>query len=233
VVYYQSEGEDMRNRYKVIIIMILGNVLLGIAVGFLRIAQLGTDPFATMNIGVSSKLGLSLGVYQVIFNVVLFTLMLIKARHLIGFGTLVNMVILGFISDFVVALLEPDKISEMNIVVQILLLTVGVIITAIGLSLYMSAELGISPYDALPLMIEGMTNNKISFKFARMIVDSTAVVIGLAFGAVVGIGTLIVALSLGPLVAYFNMKLSKPIIKNMQANRIVRMSSQVRFKRMS
>jgi len=223
----------MRNRYKVIIIMILGNVLLGIAVGFLRIAQLGTDPFATMNIGVSSKLGLSLGVYQVIFNVVLFTLMLIKARHLIGFGTLVNMVILGFISDFVVALLEPDKISEMNIVVQILLLTVGVIITAIGLSLYMSAELGISPYDALPLMIEGMTNNKISFKFARMIVDSTAVVIGLAFGAVVGIGTLIVALSLGPLVAYFNMKLSKPIIKNMQANRIVRMSSQVRFKRMS
>jgi len=213
--------------------MILGNVLLGIAVGFLRIAQLGTDPFATMNIGVSSKLGLSLGVYQVIFNVVLFTLMLIKARHLIGFGTLVNMVILGFISDFVVALLEPDKISEMNIVVQILLLTVGVIITAIGLSLYMSAELGISPYDALPLMIEGMTNNKISFKFARMIVDSTAVVIGLAFGAVVGIGTLIVALSLGPLVAYFNMKLSKPIIKNMQANRIVRMSSQVRFKRMS
>lgn len=215
----------MRNRYKVIIIMILGNVLLGIAVGFLRIAQLGTDPFATMNIGVSSKLGLSLGFYQVIFNVVLFTLMLIKARHLIGFGALVNMVILGFISDFVVALLAPDKISEMNIVVQMLLLIVGVIITAIGLSLYMSAELGISPYDALPLMIECTTNNKISFKFARMIVDSTAVVIGLSFGAVVGIGTLIVALSLGPLVAYFNMKLSKPIIKNMQANRIVRMSS--------
>jgi hypothetical protein len=225
VVYYQSEGEDMRNSYKVIIIMILGNVLLGIAVGFLRIAQLGTDPFATMNIGVSSKLGLSLGVYQVVFNVVLFTLMLMKTRHLIGFGTLVNMVILGFISDFVVALLAPDIISEMNVVVQILLLIVGVIITAIGLSLYMSAELGISPYDALPLMIENMTNNKISFKFARMIVDSTAVVIGLSFGAVVGVGTLIVALSLGPLVAYFNTKLSKPIIKSIEPNSVVRITS--------
>lgn len=193
--------------------MLFGNLLLGIAIGVLRIAELGTDPFATMNLGVSSTLGLSFGFYSVLFNLLLFIFLFINSRELIGFGTFINMFLLGYTADLIVYLFQTMAIGEIGLGIRFLLLFVGVFISSTGLSLYVTANLGVSPYDALPLMMQEMTNNRIPFGIARLIVDATAVLIGYFFGAVVGVGTLVVAVSLGPLVSVFNKYWFEPILK--------------------
>ena len=193
--------------------MLFGNLLLGIAIGVLRIAELGTDPFATMNLGVSSTLGLSFGFYSVLFNLLLFIFLFINSRELIGFGTFINMFLLGYTADLIVYLFQAMAIGEIGLGIRFLLLFVGVFISSTGLSLYVTANLGVSPYDALPLMMQEMTNNRIPFGIARLIVDATAVLIGYFFGAVVGVGTLVVAVSLGPLVSVFNKYWFEPILK--------------------
>jgi uncharacterized membrane protein YczE len=198
---------------KRIIGMLFGNLLLGIAIGILRIAELGTDPFATMNLGVSTTLGLSFGFYSVLFNLLLFIFLFINSRELIGIGTFINMFLLGYTADLIVYLFESIDVGELGLGVRFVLLFVGVFISSTGLSLYVTANLGVSPYDALPLMMQEMTNNRIPFGIARLIVDATAVIIGYFFGAVVGVGTLVVAVSLGPLVSVFNKYWFEPILK--------------------
>lgn len=198
---------------KRIIGMLFGNLLLGIAIGVLRIAELGTDPFATMNLGISSTLGLSFGFYSVLFNLLLFIFLFINSRELIGFGTFINMFLLGYTADVIVYFFELADVAEIGLGVRFILLFIGVFISSTGLSLYVTANLGVSPYDALPLMMQEMTNNRIPFGIARLIVDATAVLIGFFFGAVVGVGTLVVAVSLGPLVSVFNKYWFEPILK--------------------
>ncbi len=193
--------------------MLFGNLLLGIAIGVLRIAELGTDPFATMNLGVSATLGLSFGFYSVLFNLILFIFLFINSRELIGVGTFINMFLLGYTADFIVYLFQTMDVGEIGLGVRFVLLFIGVFISSTGLSLYVTANLGVSPYDALPLMMQELTNNRIPFGIARLIVDATAVLIGFFFGAVVGIGTLVVAVSLGPLVSVFNKYWFEPILK--------------------
>lgn len=193
--------------------MLFGNLLLGMAIGVLRIAELGTDPFATMNLGVSSTLGLSFGFYSVLFNLLLFVFLFINSRELIGLGTFINMFLLGYTADFIVYFFQTMDVGEIGLEIRFILLFVGVFISSTGLSLYVTANLGVSPYDALPLMMQEMTNNRIPFGIARLIVDATAVLIGFFFGAVVGVGTLVVAFSLGPLVSVFNKYWFEPILK--------------------
>ncbi|PXW90965.1 hypothetical protein DES38_10797 [Streptohalobacillus salinus] len=202
----------MRKSTKRILVVIFGNVLLGIAIGVLRIGGMGTDPFATMNLGVSSTLGLTFGVYQVIFNALLFIVLIANSRELIGFGTLINMTILGFISDFIVFGFDGLAFDELSLFVRLTLLFLGIILSSLGLSLYVTANLGVSPYDALPLMIQKATGQKLSFGVARIIVDVTAVLIGFLFGAIVGVGTLMIALLLGPLTTVINKRISEPFI---------------------
>lgn len=199
--------------HKRILGMLVGNLLLGIAIGVLRIAELGTDPFATMNLGVSSTIGLTFGFYSVIFNLLLFIFLFINSRELIGFGTFINMFLLGYTADIIVYGYETLAFNGFDLGVRFILVFVGVFISSVGLSLYVTANLGVSPYDALPLILQELTNNRMPFGIARLIVDATAVVIGFLFGAVVGWGTLIVAVSLGPLVSVFNKYWFEPILK--------------------
>ncbi|WP_440897612.1 YczE/YyaS/YitT family protein [Amphibacillus sp. Q70] len=196
-----------------ILMMILGNLLLGTSIGIFIIGDLGTDPFATMNIGISSTLGLSFGVYQLLFNIALFFIVLFYGRDLIGFGTLINMTIVGFTADFVLYIYDFFAVGQLSMIIRILLLLVGILAAGSGLSLYISARLGVAPYDGLPLMIIKLTKERISFSKARVLVDATAVVIGFFFGAVVGIGTLVITLAIGPLVQFLNTNFSEPVIQ--------------------
>ena len=80
----------------------------------------------------------------------------------------------------------------------------------------MTPDLGIAPYDAMPLVIQKLSHNKIPFAFARIMADVSCVVIGFSFGAIVGVATLITAICIGPLVQYFRKHLAEPLLRNKQ-----------------
>ena len=87
--------------------VLVGIALIGLGSATLRVAGVGVDPYTAANIGISHTLGLDLGTYQLISNVVLFIPMLIWGRKYIGVGSILNMVLTGFFVQWFTALLSP------------------------------------------------------------------------------------------------------------------------------
>jgi uncharacterized protein len=196
--------------------MVIGNLCIGIAVSLLRLSNFGTDPFSTMNLGVSGFLHVSFGVYLLIFNVFLLIIQFLFVRHTIGVGTIVNMVGIGFISDFFVNGYHELFGSSSLMITRSLFLLIAVIFIGIGVALYMSSDLGIAPYDAMPQVIQKLSRNKIPFVLARIMTDVVAVAIGFSFGAIVGIDTVVTAFCTCPLVQFFRKHLAEPLISSNQ-----------------
>lgn len=198
-------------------LMSIGILILGFSISLLRYSALGTDPYTTMNLGVSKTLNMSFGTYQLIVNSLLFILMLTYQRNKIGIGTVVNMVMVGFISDFFFPLVNQALPVNDDITFRLWITIMAVFLACIGISMYMESELGIAPYDALTnIVIDGVKKVKVPFFAARMIIDITAVTIGFTFGAIIGIATMLLAFLTGPIVHTIRGKVLSPLLTKME-----------------
>ena len=193
--------------------VILGNLILGIGVAILRFSQMGNDPFCASTMAISGGLRMGLGTYQLILNVVLFVFQLLWGRSYIGLGTIINLFLLGYIVQFITWVL--DTIFGVGIALtlpqQLMIMVVALIILTFGLAMYQVAELGVAPYDFVAL---GLAERfPIPYFALRVGTDAICVLViliavGTGFigweGSHLGIGTVITAFFLGPLVAYFS-----------------------------
>ena len=148
--YFHSEGFIKR-----FTVMLLGVVFMGIFLSFLIEVSLGTDPCTFMNLTISRRLGILFGTWQVILNAILFVFVILYDRHQIGPGPLANMVLIGYISDFcrwIWGKIIPDFLFDSwpyrGVIFIIALL--GFVVAA---SLYMNADMGVAPYDAVPIIL--------------------------------------------------------------------------------
>ena len=199
--------------------MVAGILLIGISVGLLRLAAFGVDPFSCMNMGISGFLGMSFGNWQLIDNILLLIVVFFTARSFIWLGTVVNMVFVGYIADFV-CWLAQDAGMESPLALRIALLLVGIVMTCAGAGIYMAADLGIAPYDAAAYVLLKAIKNRIAFRWARIITDFVCVGIGTLFcllannelSAIVGVGTIITAFLTGPLIQFFRVHVAEPLL---------------------
>ena len=81
--------------------MVLGILFIGLCVSFLRLSQFGVDPFSAMNLGISGFIGWSFGTWQLLVNAIILVVVFFQARSCIGLGTIINMVFVGYIADFI------------------------------------------------------------------------------------------------------------------------------------
>lgn len=121
----------------------VGITILSLGTAFLRGGQVGLDPFTATNTGISGHLSLSLGVYQLFANAAIFIFILIMDRHKIGIGTLLNMVLVGFEVQWFIALYQQIFGTQVNVIVIISDLLIGLILFTLGASMYMGADLGL------------------------------------------------------------------------------------------
>ena len=189
-----------KNFIKRCVLMAVGILFIGICVGAFRLSAFGVDAFTCMNLGIS----------------VFFT-----ARRCIGAGTIVNMVGVGYMADFICWLFQEVWEVNMTLPLRILALVTGSLLAGIGVAFYMAAEMGIAPYDSVALIIEKGTNGKIKFQYARVLSDITVVIVGVAFcllsggdlRLIIGIGTVCNALFNGPLIQFFKVHAAEPLLK--------------------
>lgn len=193
---------------------ILGaHILMGFSVVLMRLSLFGNDPFSCMNLGYAGVSGLSYGTCVILFNLALIIPVALLDRSYLRFGTLINMFMLGIIADFWYALLGPMAIfTEPDLPLRVLLLTGGVVLTCLSCSLYMSTRLGMGPYDAIGWIISERSGGRVPFRIVRVLIDACAVTIGFACGSIVGLGTLVLACGTGPLIEFFNQKVSLPLL---------------------
>ncbi|SFT38428.1 Uncharacterized membrane protein YczE [Selenomonas sp. GACV-9] len=210
-VRWEGQKESFMSRR--IAAIIGAHVAMGFSVVLMRFSLCGNDPFSCMNLGYASVSGLSYGACVIIFNLLLILPVLWLDRSYIRVGTLVNMFLLGIIADFWYALLAPLAVfSEPSLLLRGLLLMSGVLLTCLACSFYMSSRLGMGPYDAIGWILAARTNGRMSFRTVRVLIDICAVTIGFACGSIVGLGTLVLACGTGPLIEFFNKKISQPLL---------------------
>ena len=201
---------------------ICGVMIGAVSVGFFKLAALGVDPFQTFMCGINQMIPISFGTLYVIVNAVLLLFALIFDRHYIGIATFINLFLLGYVVEFThQALLTvfPDA----SLAIRITSLVFGFVALCFGSSIYMTADLGVSTYDAVALI---MANNwKLGkFKYIRIATDVVCVILGItlfllghgkisAIPAFVGVGTILAASSMGPLIDFFNRKVSIPFLE--------------------
>lgn len=201
----------------------IGVIILSLGISINKGSALGMDTYTGMNTTVADYFNMSLGNYQLILNSILLLSMFIFGRYLLGLGTVLNMVFVGYLVDFFLKIFNGTVLSfsvEKSIGIRLLLLIIGTLILCLGASLYITADLGVAPYDALAIMMSDHIK-KLPFSVARIITDVVCVIVGLIFGTVlgpypfgtiIGIGTILTAFGTGPFIGFFNMTISAWIV---------------------
>lgn len=202
--------KSLELKSKRFIMMLVGILILGMGVALCNIIGLGVDPFAAMNIGASDKFNISLGLFQLSLNIVMFIILYKSSKKLIGWGTFFNMVCLGYVIEFSNFIYSKFIIIPDNLIIKFALLGIAFIMLGIGLSLYYTADLGLAPYDCLPIILSEKT--RFEFGICRVFADSICVIIALIFGGSIGISTLIIALGMGPTVQMLNKNFSQKLL---------------------
>jgi uncharacterized membrane protein YczE len=190
--------------------LIVGLVLFGIGVALMVVADLGLSPWEVLHQGISFRTGISIGTVAIMTGIGVL-LLWIPLHERVGIGTILNVLIIGPVVDISLWLL-PDQIEIMW--VRWALMVGGTIIIALGSGLYIGAGLGPGPRDGL---MTGLATKGINVAAARIGIEITVLIIGYFLGGTVGIGTLVFAFGVGPLVAIFLPMLSmKPLYRHQE-----------------
>ena len=204
-----------------IVMSVLGVLVCGISVGLFKRAELGVDPYQSLMAGLNEVIPIRFGTLYVIMTGILLLVALIFDRHKIGLATIINMTLLGYVADFSRSCLEKI-FPELSLPGRVVLLLAGVVVMCFASAFYFTADLGVSTYDAVALIIS-QKQDKVKFQYVRIGTDFVCVALGvllclaagLSWGevaAVVGVGTIIAAFFMGPLISFFNTHVAEPFL---------------------
>lgn len=203
------------------IVVIIGLAFIGLGIAFLRISRFGTDPYTCLNASVSYLFGISYGTASLIISALLLIVLILFGRRFIGFGTIANMLLVGYLSDFFLFVLHHlmKLPEELPVVVRILFLIAATGILCSGLAMYLAPEQGFSPYEGFGYTVEFRLH--IPFKTNRIITDFVCLVTGGIILYCVGglsllldyinVGTIVLALLTGPAISFLRPKIEKHI----------------------
>lgn len=176
--------------------LFVGLWIFGFSMAMLIRGGLGMIPWDVFHFGVASHVPLSFGTIAII--VALFVLLLwIPLREMPGLGTVANAILVGIAADVGLAVLTtPD-----SLVLKVALMVGGILLNAFSTALYIGAQFGPGPRDGL---MTGLARRlPVSLRVIRTGIEVVVVVIGWLLGGVVGLGTVLFALSIGPLTQFF------------------------------
>ena len=190
--------------------MFMSIILMGFAVSVFSYSGMGVDPFTALNMSISAKLGISFGLFQMCMNGCILVLVGLTSKHLISLGTVVNMVGVGYVCEFFTGIYEEILPKEISFSAQLVFMALGVFLLSLSASLYFNCNMGVSPYDALGFVME--ENIKLKYKWSRVITDLICTMIALVLDGPIGIGTVVTAFCMGPVIAFCDTRISKKVL---------------------
>ena len=198
---------------KRLIIMNVGVFLMEFFLSFLIKVDLGTDPCTFMNWTISENLGILFGTWQLILNAILFVFVILFGKSQIGFGTIANMVFIGYIANFFKWVWEKTlpEYYFTQMPYRGVIFMGALICFIISVAFYINANMGVSPYDAMPQIISERMLKKVPYAIIRICYDFLVIVIGSVLGGRPNIGIVLMALFLGPIISIVGKMLNKYI----------------------
>ena len=160
-------------------------------------SELGLPPWDVLHQGLAEQLGISFGAANVIVSVVVL-LLAWRLKAKIGLGTLLNATLIGTFVIALTAIDAVDALSEESLGVRIGMIAIALLCFGVGSAFYICASLGAGPRDSLMLVTSRRLGVRIGT--ARTGLELAALVVGFLLGGTVGIGTLVFAVGIGPVV---------------------------------
>ncbi|WP_105664510.1 membrane protein YczE [Cronobacter dublinensis] len=171
----------------------VGLALYGVSTAMFVRSNLGTDPWNVFHLGLARLLSLNIGV--VIIGVgVLVLLLWVPLRQKPGLGTISNVIMIGLAADAALAVLPAPS----SLAVRSGLLVAAVVVNALATGMYIGAGFGAGPRDGLMTGINARTGW--SVRRVRTAIEVSVLLAGWAMGGTLGIGTVVYALTIGPLI---------------------------------
>lgn len=173
-----------------------GLILYGVSMAMQIRAGLGLDPWDVFHQGLTERLNWSFGTVTILVGA-LVLLLWIPLRQWPGIGTVSNVVVIGLAVDATLAVLDaPDSLWARSC-----LLVAGIVLNGVAGGCYIGAGLGPGPRDGLLTGLVRRTGG--SVRVIRTGIEAVVLLVGWALGGTVGLGTVLYAISIGPLVHFF------------------------------
>ncbi len=177
------------------LVFFVGLMTLGLGVALtIKGQRLGVSSWDVLHIGLFKNMGLSIGLWSIIVGIIIIVTASFGLREIPKLGTLMNMIFVGLFIDFFNWLL-PDPHT---IPIQYIDFILGIVLMGIGGGIYLSSNLGSGPRDSLMLLTVKKFNCSITV--ARTIMEVIVAIVGFLLGGPIGIGTIIMAFALGPII---------------------------------
>lgn len=196
-----------KNMLRRLLQLYIGLVLYGVSTALFVHANLGADPWDVFHLGVAKQLGISFGTVIILTGAAVL-LLWIPIRQMPGLGTVSNVIVLGLAADATLAVLPPLE----SLVARSALLVVAIVLNAIATGMYIGAGFGPGPRDGLMTGLHARTGW--SLRGIRTAIELSVLLIGCLLGGKFGVGTVIYALSIGPLIQLCLPWFSQPVNRN-------------------
>ena len=204
------------NLVKRLVLFFIGMSIIQFGVALFLKTRIGSDPFTVFMQGLATVLNktgiqnLSIvnliagkpevtpGVANMIILILLFIGILMIDRKRIKLGTIICVIGVGPIIDLGVKAVSYFPVESANILIKMLLVLFGCFIIAVGFSILSASDIGVAPNDIVPFIIQDKL--KFPYRWIRICLDATFLIVGFILGGKVGVGTIISMLAIGPFI---------------------------------
>ena len=184
--------------------LVIGLMLYGVSMAMMVRSGLGLDPWDVFHYGIAQYVHLSFGTVVIIVGA-LVLLLWVPLRQWPGLGTVTNVVLIGLATDATLGLLAAPR----PMWARVALLLGGIVLNGLAGALYIGSQFGPGPRDGLMTGLVHRTGR--SVRLVRTSIELTVLGVGWLLGGVVGLGTVLYAVLIGPLVQVFLPALTVPL----------------------
>lgn len=180
--------------------LLLGLTLCGLGIAAMVEAELGLGPWDVLHQGVETLTGIPIGTVGILVGVVVL-LGWLPLRERPGVGTVLNVIVIGLVIDGTIWIVDRMNLlpGDLSLAPRVVLMLLGPVLFALGSGYYIGAGLGAGPRDGL---MTGMSRVRCwNVGPVRLGIELVVLVVGFVLGGTVGIGTIIFATAIGPMVA--------------------------------
>lgn len=194
VVWSSEKPLNFRPRVSTLFWLVIGLFLFGTGETLLIAAGAGVSPWTVFAQGISVTFGIGIGAATLYIGIGIL-LLWIPLKRTPGIGTVLNVIIIASVIEFVLPYIpNPETNIGMGAFTVI-----GILMVGLGSGFYLVANLGAGPRDGLMTGLQQVTNTPIAW--VRLSIEITVTIIGWTLGGVVGLGTVLFAIGIGPAVS--------------------------------
>ncbi|WP_333645974.1 YczE/YyaS/YitT family protein [Lacrimispora sp.] len=193
-----------------IIVLIAGILLMALGTAVCNNTALGIDPFNAFCADLSAIANIQLGTMILLVQLAIAILVFFLNKKYLGIGSVIPMVMFGYFLQFFNWAVFQLITFDFVLIIRFFIFFIGMLIIAFGMSIYMSCDLGMVPYDCFSfIMSERLGRN--AFKL-RVVLDTMVAVIAILLKGPINIGTILLAFCVGPLIGFFKKRIVSKLL---------------------